>query len=277
MSTLALYDKIKDQGALFNVHTEPLFTQGGARVKDRVAIVNSDTQSPLSIVSTKYKVVSNDDVVKATLQAIDYAQLDTTDADVLVQTSHGGAKSMVRIQLPAYSILANGNKTNLEIVTLNSYDGSWKYSSRAGGIRLACLNGQVMGKMIGTYSQFHNNSLNVSRGAEQLVRMIGDFNKSEEWFLALMNRKVTVEDVEQLACRFINIPLAHKDDSRMVKKLLELYDAYAREMGANAYAVYNAFTDFITHRARHKDTVARSRVRDESHFAEDVLSDKLFA
>jgi hypothetical protein len=277
MTTAALYDKIKDQGALFNVHTEPLFTQSGARVKDRVAIVNSDTQSPLSVVSTRYKVVSNDDVIKATLQAIDYAQLDTTDADVLVQTSHGGAKSMIRIVLPAYSVMANTNKTNLEIVTLNSYDGSWKYVSRAGGIRMACLNGQVMGKMIGTYSQFHNASLNVERGAEQLVRMINDFTKSEDWFNEMIRRPVSQDDLDDLICKFLNIPRVHVGDSRMAKQLRELYDTYAREMGANAYALYNAFTDFITHRSRHKDTVARSRAIDENRFVEKILTNKVFA
>jgi hypothetical protein len=276
MTTTAIYEKIRDQGALFNVRTEPLFTESGQRVPQRVAIVNAESNQPLSVVSTKYKVVSNEQVVRATLDAIDRAHLDTTDADVIVQNGAHGAKSMVRIQLPAYSILAGGNQTNLEIVTLNSYDGSWKYVSRAGGIRMACLNGQVMGKMIGTYSQYHNASLNVERGAEQLVRMISDFTSSEEWFNMMMGRKVTVEDVEQLACRFINIPLAHKDDSRMVKKLLELYDAYAREMGANAYAVYNAFTDFITHRSRHKTSVATSRLYDENRFTSEILTAKVF-
>ena len=276
MSTLAIYDRIKDLGALFNVRTEPVITESGLRVPQRVAIVNVENNQPLSVVSSKYKVVSNDEVVRATLKAIDHAQLDTTDADVIVQNGAHGAKSMIRIQLPAYSILSGNNRTNLEIVTLNSYDGSWKYVSRAGGIRLACLNGQVMGKMIGTYSQFHNASLNVERGAEQLVRMIGDFTKSEDWFRAMMSKKVTDEDLDTMISKFLNIPRAHLDDSRMAKKLRETYDAYAREMGANAYALYNAFTDFITHRSRHKTSVATSRLYDENRFTNDILTSKVF-
>jgi hypothetical protein len=276
MTTTAIYEKIRDQGALFNVHTEPLFTEKGARVPQRVAIINSESGTPLSVVSTKYKVVSNEQVVRATLDAIDRAHLDTTDADVIVQNGAHGAKSMVRIQLPAYSILAGGNQTNLEIVTLNSYDASWKYVSRAGGIRMACLNGQVMGKMIGSYAQFHNASLNVERGAEQLVRMIKDFTSSEEWFNMMMGRKVTQDDLDTMICKFLNIPQAHIGDSRMAKRLQELYDGYAREMGANAFALYNAFTDFITHRSRHKTSVATSRLYDENRFTNEILTSSVF-
>ncbi len=277
MSIANIYDSIKSQHALRNVTAEPIYLSGDRAIPGKRAIVLADTGEAISVVSDRYKVVSNEEVMNATLQAIDTAKLDTTDASASVSFSNRGARTMVRIMLPAYSVLANStNETKMEIVTLNSYDGAWKYSSRAGGIRLACLNGQVMGKMIGSYSQFHNQSLNVQRGAENLVRMIGDFSKSQDWFLAMMNRPADENDVRTLGSKLLNLPTVQFDESRAGKRLLASYDAYAREMGANAYAVYNTFTDFITHRSRHKSAMASSRLIDENTFSAKVLSSALF-
>lgn len=276
MSIAAIYDSIKSQDALLNVTAEKIFLADGSPVEGKRAIVLADTGKAISVVSDRYKVVSNEQIVNATLKAIETAKLDTTDATASVSFSNRGARTMVRIMLPAYSVLADANRTNLEIVTLNSYDGAWKYTSRAGGIRMACLNGQVFGKMIGSYSQFHNQSLNVERGAEQLTRMIGDFTKSEEWFMELMNRKASAEDVRTLGAKLLNVPTVQFDESRAGKRLLNTFDAYAREMGSNAYALYNTFTDFITHRTRHKSAVASSRLIDENAFSAKVLSSALF-
>jgi hypothetical protein len=276
MSIVNIYDSIKSQHALRNVTAQPVFLGDGRPVQGKKAIVLADTGEAISVVSDRYKVVSNEEVMNATLQAIETAKLDTTDATASVSFSNKGARTMVRIMLPAYSVLSGTNETKMEIVTLNSYDGAWKYSSRAGGIRLACMNGQVMGKMIGSYSQFHNQSLNVQRGAENLVRMIGDFSKSQDWFLAMMNRKADIDDVRTLGSKLLNLPTVQFDESRAGKRLLSLYETYAREMGANAYAVYNTFTDFITHRSRHKSAVASSRLIDENTFSTKVLSSNLF-
>lgn len=277
MSIANIYDSIKQQNALRNVTAEKIFLADGNPIEGKRAIVLADTGKAISVVSDRYKVVSNEEVMTATLKAIETAKLDTTDATATVSFSNHGARTMVRIMLPAYSVLTNStNETKMEIVTLNSYDGAWKYSSRAGGIRIACLNGQVMGKMIGSYSQFHNQSLNIERGAENLVRMIGDFSKSQDWFLAMMNRSATVDDVRRLGAKLLNVPTVQFEDSRAGKRILASYDAYAREMGANAYAVYNTFTDFITHRTRHKTSVAKSRLYDENAFANKVLDSELF-
>lgn len=277
MSIANIYDSIKQQNALRNVTAEKIFLADGNPIEGKRAIVLSDTGKAISVVSDRYKVVSNEEVMTATLKAIETAKLDTTDATASVSFSNHGARTMVRIMLPAYSVLTNSaNETKMEIVTLNSYDGAWKYSSRAGGIRMACLNGQVMGKMIGSYSQFHNQSLNIERGAENLVRMIGDFSQSQDWFLAMMKRSATVDDVRRLGAKLLNVPTVQFEESRAGKRILASYDAYAREMGANAYAVYNTFTDFITHRTRHKTSVAKSRLYDENAFASKVLDSELF-
>lgn len=277
MSIANIYDSIKQQNALRNVTAEKIFLSDGNPIEGKRAIVLSDTGKAISVVSDRYKVVSNEEVMTATLKAIETAKLDTTDATASVSFSNHGARTMVRIMLPAYSVLTNtANETKMEIVTLNSYDGAWKYSSRAGGIRMACLNGQVMGKMIGSYSQFHNQSLNIERGAENLVRMIGDFSQSQDWFLAMMKRSATVDDVRRLGAKLLNVPTVQFEESRAGKRILASYDAYAREMGANAYAVYNTFTDFITHRTRHKTSVAKSRLYDENAFASKVLDSELF-
>jgi hypothetical protein len=286
MTTAALYDMIKDQGALFNVATIDLQTIDGVRIPNKRAIVNAETHQPLGIVGNKYKVVTNAEVVTSMLESIETANLDVTDATVRVQSAKGGARTLIDIVLPAYSMMAGKNETVMRISTLNSYDGSWLYTSKAGGIRMACANGQVIGNIIGTYKQRHNSMLDVKRGAEHLVNMIGEFNQSEELFQRMISTKIDGAQVITAIGRFIgkldsNRPATEVEAEaisthRVGKALLDRYDAYAIEMGHNMYALYNAFTDYITHKKRGADTAATSVTFDEQKLSH-MIDQKVFA
>jgi len=271
-----LYSKINTTGCLFNVRREKMVTESGATSK-KYGIVNDTTNEVVGIVSAGYKVVTNNQVIEAMFGAFTAAKTDLTDARVDVKHNAGGSRTMVNIILPAYSVLEGKNRTELQISTLNSYDGAWKYLSKCGGIRMACLNGNIFGKIVSSYSEYHNSKLDVNIGAERMSKMIQDFSDSEEWFTYLMGKEVHASSVPQLAAKFFRMEVKDLADYRPYTKLKLLVDAYFTEMGSNAYALYNAFTDYITHKKRSPVAAATSQVFEETQLRHLLDSSKVFA
>lgn len=265
MSTADIFNAIESTGVLFDVRREKLFTQSGAEVKARDALINVNTGAPVAIVSERYRVASNREIISNVLEAIDVAKLDTRDAFIDVKSAAGGAKSIITIGLPAYSVLADNanNKTVLSITSLNSYNGSTRFVMKAGGVRVACLNGQIMGKIMGAYSEYHSTKLNVVNASRSILKSVSDFQKSEEWFLGLMQTPVTEEDVVAVICATLNIKTDDYLESRVAANLRNTAEGYLVEMGRNAYALYNAVTDYVSHRKVNKDTRAAVFIRDE--------------
>lgn len=277
MSTTELFNKIEQSGILYGVRREKLFTENGVQYLGRDALVNEITGKPVAIVSPRYKLVTNREIVSNVLEAVDAAKLDTTGSDVSIMSSENGARSIVTLTMPAYSVLSNtNNKTMLSISALNSYNGSTRFIMKSGGIRVACLNGQIMGKITGAYSEYHNSSLDVAKATKQLSEATSRFFESEEWFTRLMNRPVTDAEVKALICKFLGFKEDMYDKSRVVAKLREIAHSYFVEMGKNAYALYNAFTDFVTHRKRNPSAAATSYSFDANRLERLINKTDLF-
>lgn len=280
-----LLEQVRDQGALFNVESEPLFTANGARVPGKVGLINTHSGQVIGVVSTKYKVVTNHEVVEHLGEALDRSALDLTGMEVKVAQSHGGARAMINVILPKHEVAIGKDVSRLQISVLNSYDGKWKYQSRAGAIRVACLNGQIMGQFVGSYSEYHNSRLDVVAGAQMLVEMADGFEKAKDWWQAMIDRPVdkkqlvrslqifqfgrTIEMNADEVEAFLNLPVP--------KRLVELFDTYSKEMGRNAYALYNAMTDFTTHREYKADTHAAALLLNQQKVQRTVNTAKIFA
>ena len=249
---------------LFNVSRQPIHLPNGNIIEDKVAIMNEATQQSIAVVSPKYKVVTNGEAMGSTLASFKEAQIDCTDAKLSVETAYNGSRAMVRFDLPAYSVFTGeANETSLSLIVMNSYDGSWKYLTKAGGVRLACLNGQVLGKMIGEMSFSHRSSLDTDYAAQRITKMVSDFGRSEEWFLSMIENKVSNKQIDRAFARFLAITIDDLPKSRVAVHLRERFDKYEQEMGKNAYALYNCLTDWITHRKRKEENGVASKVYDE--------------
>ena len=286
MSTETLYKQVEDQGALFNVRTEPMLTTSGVRIPNKVAIINEASNHAIGVVSEKYQVVTNEQVLTATLEALDVSTLDLADATATVRSSHGGARTMLDIILPAHEINLNGDVSQMRISALNSYDGRWQYQTRAGAIRMACLNGQIMGSFVGAYTEYHNAKLDVKTSSAKMVEMLDGFHGAKEWWGRLMSQKVTHEDVLNTVSTYVDRqPMAKIEGEelakfmkrRAVSVLVDKFETYAAEMGHTAYALYNALTDEVTHAKRNDDTAASSLKLAEDRLSETLKKLPLFA
>lgn len=241
--------QLDDAGMLFNVREERLMTDTGMSIPNRKVIINDRDNLPMGIVSDNYKVVSNEQVMSAFVQSIIDSGIDTTDARLNVRQSAEGARSMVDFEFPAVQVQPSRDtsQTILRISTLNSYDGTTRLISKAGGLRMRCLNGQITGKVMASYSCGHNKQLDIEEGASRIMHMIQEFQNAREYWDQLAARQITDQIVDKVFCNFLEVKKLDDSNAR-VTKLRNLWDSYQKEMGCTAYALYNVLTDYVSHK-----------------------------
>jgi hypothetical protein len=246
--------KIADQGLLFNVESERMTTESGRVIPNKRALINAKTGGVMSIVSDAYKVVTNEEIFSSFCHALSYnSAIDCTDVSVDVKQSKNGTRAMVNFAFPAHEInVANDSSpTRLQISALNSFDGSTRYITKAGGLRMKCMNGQILGDIVGSYSSTHTRNLDVGIGADKVIQMFKDFNSAKEYWGQMMQFKISTFEASDVLIKFLKIK--NYEESRENARLsycLKLWEQYRGEMGSNAYALYNVMTDFISHPMR---------------------------
>ena len=280
LNVSGMMDKIENKGLLFNVSTSPISTEHGL-IKGKKAIINADTGEALGIVSNRYKVVPNAEIFEGFANSIVASNLDTTDMSVNVIATPNRSRSIVDFVFPAerFSVAGDTSSTALSITALNSYDGTTRFVAKAGGLRMKCMNGQILGKVAGSYSSTHTQSLDVDAGAERVISMIKDFQQSKEYFTHLMSQRIPLDLAQYVLLRFLNLDSIN-DDSRSNKrylKLLNTFADYSRDMGMNAYALYNCLTDHVTHaEPRNEDSTAISAFRNRRRLEKLLESEAIF-
>lgn len=243
------------------VHTEPLYVRtreeyiderypnGQKSYYDPIeqqihthkAVVD-DEGNILSIVGKGYNVIQNADIIPDYERAIYQSGLDTTGMTRDIQQSHGGARTVVTYTFPAHRIeIRKDDPMDLKISVLNSYDGSWKFMSLVGALRLACLNGQVIGNFFSSFYGKHTKSLEPEVAVNKLRMSLGVYTENAEYWKQYPNIPVNELQVNNV---FINLA----GDSKVLGEYLHnIYAKYQDDMGANLWALYNTLTDWSSH------------------------------
>jgi hypothetical protein len=276
-----MMNKIADKGLLFNVSTSRVMTDHGV-VHGKKAIVNDETKETLGIVSSGYKVVSNAEIFESFAESIVTSKLDTTDMEVNVLSTPTRSRSIVDFTFPAerFQVDHDASATALSITALNSYDGSTRFVAKAGGLRIKCMNGQIIGNIAGSYSSTHTKSLDVGTGAQRVMQMIQDFQSSKEYFGQMMARRIELYEAREVLLRFLNLDV-NAPESRHNKRFIKLmsrFIEYTYEMGLNVYALYNCLTDYVSHATpRNADTAAVNALNNRRKLEKYLASEEMFS
>ena len=234
------YNKVYEQ----SLYTRPAVYQQNEepkRLETHKAIVNEEG-SPIAVVGKNYNLVQNADIMPQFHEVILASDLDRTDMTKDIQQSHMGAKTIVTYTFPAHRIeIDTGDFVDLKIMVLNSYDGSWKFMSMVGAVRLACMNGQVIADAFSEYSAKHTRSLDIDVAVAKLETALIVYTKNTELWKKYPQSPVTNAEATKIFQR-----VAGKSD-RLELLLEETYLKYVNEMGKNLWAVFNTLTDWSSH------------------------------
>ena len=252
--------QLSDKGALFNVRSEKLQTASGLLIPNKKVIINERSNDPIGIVSEGYKVVKNEEIFDGFCKSIEKSNINTDGAQINVSFAKGGAKTLVDFIFPeeSFSVDGDSSKTALNIVALNSFDGSTRYITKAGGFRIKCMNGQVIGNIASAYSSTHTNKLDVDAGAQRVINMLQEFQGAKHYWGKMLQTPLTHVQAHKIIEEFIGKKV---DFSERIPAMYDcvnrLWLAYAKEFGQNTYALYNAMTDYVSHKESKTGCVKR--------------------
>jgi hypothetical protein len=267
-------DQLASQELLFNVREEQITTMSGIAIPNKKAIINNDTGNVISTVGQGYKTVSNEEIFSSFCKSIESSGVDATGCDINVDQTDTGARAMVTFTFPEVSMKVNADssETVLQLCALNSFDGSTRYVAKAGGLRMKCLNGQILGSIVSSYSSYHTKSLDVDSSAQSIINMVEDFNEARDYWGGMMQQLVSTDHARQVLAKFLYLDDYQDENNKRLQMCMDLWRQYSSEMGGNAYALYNVMTDYVTTNSKS----AAGKMRERNHVAKLLDTEAAF-
>jgi hypothetical protein len=108
------------------------------------AVVDSETQTVFSIVTTSYRLIRHEEAIGEIERAITKASMFGS-YEISTSFSPDGGRMRRTYRFPEISVrISGGDIVNPELHLLNSYDGTWPLMVILGAFRLVCKNGLVV-------------------------------------------------------------------------------------------------------------------------------------
>jgi hypothetical protein len=263
----------------FPVESQPIFDQLGNEIEGSQAVVRTDTNNVLGVHGSRYRILSHDDVVNSTLDAVKEANL-STDYELKVHVVEGGRK--LRGEILFNNIIvkpAIGDIVQYRISFFNSYDASWSFSQAADGLRLWCLNGCTT--PVGTArSKFkHTQSINVVGSAKNMADGIDTFMNNRFLWQKWMDVRISDEMAElffkrTLAKTASRQKIVDRLNNKQLENLLGIWSNEKRQLGGNKWALYNTMTYWASHTKDLRNPEVARRTRED--LIAKAMTDKTF-
>jgi hypothetical protein len=263
------------EDVLFPVKEHPVFvsvrTESEERrlsVPDKKAIVNTKTSRVLGIVSRGYRLVTNHQALDWAYQCCQTVFPETKPGEWEVKTSDApgtGGHCFIDIVHNStaldFEFVAAENRPDVFgpfIRVTNSYNGLRALAFDIGFFRKVCKNGMIVPESIIRFKFTHSQkdigkTISFEVSQERLSKIKTSFN---EYFKALRDCKISRAEFNPMLFGVLKIrkpkkmkpqsPIA-KDWEALSQSIGVLCGRYAEELGENAYAVFNAMTEFASH------------------------------
>jgi len=211
----------------------------GFVIPGKLAVVRTDTNTPLAIVSDKYSFIEHSKVVDGFRSA-----LGDTYSEEKISLQKDGARLFLKYTMKIQDEVKTGDLVGMQLLAKNSYDGSSQLQLSLGAIRLVCQNGMVINKSIVEFSQKHiGHSYTLDRGEveEKISLLVTNFKK-----IMPVMQTMTVTKVNRAADEMFT-PENLKLPAYIVASAKE---EYLREGDDTQWGFYNSLTYAITHKMR---------------------------
>jgi len=260
------------EGANFTVESKPIFFKPDdwndyerpKIIKNKRALVRTDTNESVSVVSDSYQVAQHPDAFRTVERIIAGSDLDLTGIRRTIETSHNGSRAYSRYTFPAHKMeTSKGDYATLEMLARNSFDGSCAFGINIGAIRFLCSNGQIFIEDFAFFKSKHTRGLNMAHAARKLSKSIEVYEKEVERWKEWKRTEVSSSEAFNIFgkvanCKYFHVPgsetvttLLKQPEVRRNKTLIKLWYHYTanerKALGTNLWAVYNTITHWATH------------------------------
>jgi hypothetical protein len=233
----------------FPVELRPVYTLDNAlahiEVPHRKAVVRTDTQKTLGVVSNDYKILRHADAINAFRTAVgDQAN------EKSIHIVKGGAQVYAQYDLRGITgLVKKGDVIGMRLTLKNSYDGTNSLQIMLGALRLVCENGMVISRGFLGLSQKHigeHAEVKLADITEQIAVCANQFHKTLPVMQLMARTPITLDEMSLFAKESITLPEYLRAAA---------VGAYKKESDRTVWGYYNALTYAITH-GMHRETPA---------------------
>jgi hypothetical protein len=248
--------------ANFNVIKKPIYFQNSMQdrpmkeIPNRYALVRTDNEESLGVVSARYNVRKYNDLVSKVNTAMVEANGGNLTENITVNdwTNPSGSKFKRDVYFWDKGIPVKDNykeKTVPHLRIYASYDSTWAEQIIFGSVYVLCMNGMVRP----TWSFNVYNRHNTNKTTDYSVKMFKDGleaqNQLGEELFKQIQRKVTNVEVEHLfrntLAKVSRIFDTNSFSDRTIIILGDLWNKYRSSYGSNLFAVYQTVTEWSSH------------------------------
>jgi hypothetical protein len=238
----------------FDTELVPLQIENGTIVNSHKALIRTDTEEVLAVHGNGYHIISHDDVVNSTYDALKQADI-SSDYEFKVIDYDNGRKLKIDIIFPNLIVEpVVGDHIRFQTQVFNSYDASWSLSQQAKAFRLWCMNGCTTPDTISHQRTKHtkNGSLGLDAGASLMKQGLEQFYNDKDMWTAYTKQPITWDAVEnffkETLTRTSRRYRKHNEfNKRQLENLLSIHHDQVNHLGHNAWAAYNTMTQWATH------------------------------
>ena len=230
-----------------NVKFKKLLTEDGTPINDRRAVVDLDTGNVLGVVSPRYKIVRNSELLEAVQPAIEDLKLNTQPK---ISQARDGAITYFRFLGEKHQgEVRKGDIVRFGLEFFNSYDGSTPIGFHIIAERLVCINGLVVPKSVRELHVRHSAGASAEGLRENLVEFFPQVKRVVELWKKWNDIQPTKIQLEET----MNGLFSNKHQ----EAFLERFES-SRNQDKNLWGFYNILTHYTTHtmKVRNKGNAA---------------------
>ncbi len=234
----------------FPVKQVPLSSLTGMQDQGQTAIVRGDLNQIVAVHGKQYKLTPNVEIFKAIDRLILGSQTLKTDGMAIRdQVAYAGGRTIRSYVFPEHEVkIGPSDVTQLRINVLNSYDGSTNLQVMAGGYRVVCANGMVIGRNIAKYSARHTSAFDERIVARQIAASLDSFVEAGKNWHTWATTRITDEQAMKLIDAHVGVDSQGRSKSEKTRADIVGYWFTERaEIGSNLWALFNALTYWSTH------------------------------
>jgi len=213
----------------------------GIVIPHRFAVIRTDTDQLLGIISDQYKLIPHKEVLERSREALIQEKFIFEEK---IDTTQDGSHCLIQYTFPNIKIeIQRRDVVSLQIIVINSYDTSTSIRFLIGAFRVKCANGLVIGKGLAYYFQRHTSGLDMKIFQERFRDVSRYFNKSVVPAMKKMGESKLSEETSH--------QLFEKYEDKKTFPVWLIGDARRRyeEENPTVWNFYNSLTYSITHRS----------------------------
>lgn len=237
------------------------------QMPEKQLLYRSDTLSPLSVVSDRYKIVQPPEVLRFYEDLVEAGGFQLESAGILF----GGRRFFALAKVNEGMDVLKGDHVKGYLLLSTSCDGSLATTAQFTSIRVVCNNTLRMairdydGNEKARISVPHSAQFDPAKVKEQLGLAENSFLSFMEDMKQLAERTLSNREAIQYLIDLVGDPSKSLEDQSTgeARQMKLIYDLYTKEgmghelAGQTAWGMLNAVTELVDHHTGHKTTDAR--------------------